>query len=209
MRRACLVALVALVLAPVGARGEGGLSGMQGHPRSRFPLSVWVERSDAQFERTTRRALDDWNALTRDVLGVTGFVRIEARGEAAITIRIEAPERRLAGDTWGWTKVMAGADRVLTLPVAISVLDPASRDTRLRIDRDTFVYAVVAHELGHALGLDHVRDPGSLMCCPRFRVDFNDPTNLRAHLEAIRRPNVRSVREQLAEHYSFFWLKDR
>ena len=142
-------------------------------------------------------------------IGVTAFVATDARGEAAITITVESAQRRLVGDMWGWTSVVAGPDRLVTLPIAVTVLDPSARDARLRIDRDTFVYAVVAHELGHALGLDHVRDPGSLMCCPRFRVDFGDPANVRAYVEAIRRPTVRSVREQLAEHYAFFWLKDR
>ena len=204
--RSCLLLIA---LAPAGVTADGGLSGLQGHPRSRFPLSVWAERFDARFERTIRRALEDWNALTRDVLGVTAFVPTDARGEAAITITVESAQRRLVGDMWGWTSVVAGPDRLLTLPIAVTVLDPSARDARLRIDRDTFVYAVVAHELGHALGLDHVRDPGSLMCCPRFRVDFGDPANVRAYVEAIRRPTVRSVREQLAEHYAFFWLKDR
>jgi hypothetical protein len=91
---------------------------------------------------------------------------------------------------------------VIVLPVRIVVFEPAARG---QTSRETVLYQIVAHELGHALGLEHVRDPRSLMCCVPGSVDFNDPVARETYIEARRHPDVGSVRAQLAKHYERFW----
>jgi hypothetical protein len=43
------------------------------------------------------------------------------------------------------------------------------------------------------------------MCCDHGAVNLRDPATLAAYVEARRRPDVRSVREQLAAHYARHW----
>ena len=45
-----------------------------GHPRARFPLAVHlVPPPDAALEAPVRRAMDDWNAVAREALGIEAF----------------------------------------------------------------------------------------------------------------------------------------
>jgi len=179
------------------------LSGAEGHPRARFPLGVWAQSlGDAALDATIRRALDDWNAVTRDALGVTVFTPVERRDGAQVTIESAPPG---ASGLMGQTELTTGDHGVIALPVRIVVIEPKSRG---QTSRETLLYQVVAHELGHALGLPHVRDPRSLMCCVRGSVDFADPAARETYIEARRHPDVRSARAQLAEHYARFW-RDR
>jgi predicted Zn-dependent protease len=165
---------------------------------------VWAQPfGDAALDAAVRRALDDWNTLAGATLGVTAFAPVEAREAAQITIAMAPPS---PGGLMGETELTTDAAGVITLPVRITVIEPAARG---RTSRETLLYQVVAHELGHALGLPHVRDAHSLMCCVRGSVDFNDPAAREAYIDARRHPAVSSARAQLAAHYARFWAARR
>lgn len=199
-----LVALLVLaVLSATAHPSDTDLSGTVGHPRTRLPLALHAAPTgDAKLDAAVQRAVSDWNALAQETLGVEVFAPVERETEAQVLVTFGGPR---ASGLMGQAHVTAG-NGVIELPVRVEVFAPERRGTTTR---ETLLYQIVAHELGHALGLPHVADPASIMCCEAGRVDLDDPATRQAYVDARRHPDVRSARAQLTAHYARLWQADR
>lgn len=173
----------------LGAAVDGGSAGayrfLATRPRSDGPVG-WDPCRPIPYEVNPEGAPDDWEALVGDAVatiseatglvfedeGVTDDRAFDERFGAGVEPRPvliawatsdEVPA--LAGDVAGLAGPISTTDGVLTQYVTGRVvLDSEAFDAIERFrGAEEQHRAIVLHELGHLVGLDHVKDPSQLM----------------------------------------------